>query len=73
MAARAAFCKQIGHGGSFFQLVGGKLIGMGQSLDGKEDSVAGIDAPQALRLAREPQPNVERYDALLGKDLRHAS
>jgi hypothetical protein len=42
-------------------------------IDGKADSVAGIDAPQALRLAREPQPNVERYDALLGKDLRHAS
>ena len=42
-------------------------------IDGKADSVAGIDAPQALSLAREPQPNVERYDALLGKDLRHAS
>ena len=42
-------------------------------IDGKVDNVAGIDAPQALRLASEPRPNVERYDALLGKDLRHAS
>ena len=42
-------------------------------VDGKADNVAGIDAPQALSLTREPQPNVERYDALLAKDLRHAS
>jgi len=32
-----------------------------------------VDAPQALSLVREPQPNVERYDTLLDKDLRHAS
>ena len=42
-------------------------------IDGKADKVAGIDAPQALSLAREPQSNVERYDALLCKESRHAS
>jgi transposase len=42
-------------------------------IDGKADKVARIDAPQALSLRREPEPNVERYDALLGQDLRHAS
>jgi transposase len=41
-------------------------------IDGKADKVARIDAPQALSLRREPEPNVERYDALLGQDLRHA-
>jgi len=42
-------------------------------IDGKADKVARIDAPQALSLQREPEHNVERYDALRGKDLRHAS
>jgi transposase len=42
-------------------------------IDGKADRVARIDAPQALSLRREPEPNVERYDALRGKELRHAS
>ena len=42
-------------------------------VDGKADKVARIDAPQALVLHREPEPNVERYDALRAKDLRHAS
>ena len=32
-----------------------------------------IDAPQALRLHREPQANVERYDALRNQEMRHAS
>ena len=41
-------------------------------IDGKADNVAGIDAPQALSLCREPEPNVERYDTLR-KELRHAS
>jgi transposase len=42
-------------------------------IDGKTDKVDRIDAPQALSLQREPEPNVERYDALRGKELRHAS
>jgi transposase len=42
-------------------------------IDGKADKVDRIDAPQALSLRREPEPNVERYDALRGKELRHAS
>ena len=42
-------------------------------IDGKADKAARIDAPQALSLRREPEPNVERYDALRGKELRHAS
>jgi hypothetical protein len=42
-------------------------------VDGKAGKVARIDAPQALSLRREPEPNVERYDALRGKELRHAS
>ena len=42
-------------------------------VDGKADKVARIDAPQALSLRREPEANVGRYDALRGKDLRHAS
>jgi hypothetical protein len=42
-------------------------------IDGKTTGVAAIDAPQALGLRREPKANVERYDTLRGKDLRHAS
>jgi transposase len=39
-------------------------------VDGKSITPT-IDAPQALRLANEPQANVERYDAL--RTVRHAS
>ena len=42
-------------------------------VDGKETAVALIDAPQALTLRQEPKANVARYDALRGKDQRHAS
>jgi hypothetical protein len=42
-------------------------------IDGKEDKIARIDAPQALELRREPKADVERYDALRLKDVRHAS
>lgn len=42
-------------------------------VDAKPTDVAIIDAPQALILRREPQANVERYDALRGKAVRHAS
>jgi transposase len=42
-------------------------------IDGKTTKVAIIDAPQALSLHREPKANVERYDTLRGKELRHAS
>ena len=42
-------------------------------VDGKTDTAARIDAPQALSLRSEPKADVERYDALRGKDLRHAS
>ena len=42
-------------------------------VDGKADKVARIDAPQALSLQREPEPNVERYDTLRDQELRHAS
>jgi len=42
-------------------------------VDGKTDNAARIDAPKALSLRREPKADVERYDALRGKDLRHAS
>ena len=42
-------------------------------IDGKEGNPPRIDAPQALTLRREPKANVARYDALRGKDLRHAS
>jgi transposase len=42
-------------------------------IDGKEDKIARIDAPQALELRREPKADVERYDALRMKDVRHAS
>lgn len=42
-------------------------------VDGKAETIAKIDAPQALALRREPEPSVGRYDALRAKDLRHAS
>jgi hypothetical protein len=41
--------------------------------DGKAPPAAPIDAPQALRLTREPVANVERYDTLRDKGQRHAS
>jgi hypothetical protein len=41
--------------------------------DGKAPPAAPIDAPQALRLTREPVANVERYDALRDKGQCHAS
>ena len=41
--------------------------------DGKAPPAAPIDAPQALRLTREPMANVERYDALRDRERRHAS
>lgn len=41
--------------------------------DGKLAPVPPIDAPQALRLAQEPIANVERYDALRDREMRHAS
>ena len=41
--------------------------------DGKAPPAVPIDAPQALRLTREPVANVERYDALRDKGQRHAS
>ena len=42
-------------------------------IDGKAPPGPPINAPQALRLRREPVANVERYDALREKGLRHAS
>jgi hypothetical protein len=41
--------------------------------DGKAPPGAPIDAPQALRLTREPVANVERYDDLRDRGQRHAS
>jgi transposase len=41
--------------------------------DGKAPPAPPIDAPQALRLAREPVANVERYDTLRDRGQRHAS
>jgi len=41
--------------------------------DGKAPPASPIDAPQALRLTREPVANVERYDALRDREQRHAS
>jgi len=41
--------------------------------DGKAPPASPIDAPQALRLKREPVANVERYDALRDREVRHAS
>jgi hypothetical protein len=40
-------------------------------IDGKAPPASPIDAPQALRLAQEPEANVVRYDRL--RDIRHAS
>ena len=42
-------------------------------VDGKADKVTRIDAPQGLSLRCEPEPNVERYDALRGEEFNHAS
>ena len=42
-------------------------------IDGKDGNPPRIDAPQALALSREPKANVARYDALRGKEVRHAS
>ena len=43
-------------------------------VDGKPLSAPVVDAPQALSLAKEPQANVERYDALRqAREVRHAS
>ena len=42
-------------------------------LDGKPSNVPTIDALQALVLRQEPKADVERYDALRGKAVRHAS
>jgi len=44
-------------------------------VDGKSPDVAKVEAPQALALAKEPQADVERYDALREAELeaRHAS
>jgi hypothetical protein len=42
-------------------------------IDGKEDKIIRIDAPEVLELRQEPKADVERYDTLRMKDLRHAS
>jgi len=42
-------------------------------VDGKDGKIAPIDAPPALELCLEPRANVERYDALRVKGVRHAS
>jgi hypothetical protein len=42
-------------------------------IDGKTEGPPLIDAPQVLKLSREPKADVGRYDALRGKGLRHAS
>jgi transposase len=42
-------------------------------LDGRPTTAATIDAPQALVLGQEPKADVERYDALRRKAVRHAS
>ena len=41
--------------------------------DGKAPPASPLDAPQALRLMREPMANVERYDDLRDRGQRHAS
>jgi hypothetical protein len=41
--------------------------------DGKAPPAPPLDAPQALRLTREPVANVERYDDLRDRGQRHAS
>ena len=53
--------------------IGDNLKLLHRLVDGKETVVALIDAPQALTLRQEPKANVERYDTLRGKDVRHAS
>jgi hypothetical protein len=42
-------------------------------IDGKTGTPPSIDAPQALKLRREPRANVERYDALRSKETARAS
>ena len=42
-------------------------------IDSKAPPASPIDAPQALRLHREPRANVERYDTLRSQEIRHAS
>jgi transposase len=42
-------------------------------IDGKSNTPPRIDAPQALRLDREPRANVQRYDDLRGKAVARAS
>ena len=43
-------------------------------VDGKPITAPVVDAPQALSLVKEPQANVERYDALRQvREVRHAS
>jgi hypothetical protein len=43
-------------------------------VDGRPLAAPVVDAPQALSLAKEPQANVERYDALRqAREVRHAS
>jgi len=42
-------------------------------VDGKTDRSASYETPQRLLLRQEPKANVERYDALRGKEKRHAS
>jgi hypothetical protein len=44
-----------------------------QITDGKAGTPPKIDAPQALRLRREPKANVERYDALRSQETARAS
>ncbi len=41
--------------------------------DGKAPPAASIDAPQALRLNREPLANIKHYDALRDREQPHAS
>ena len=36
-------------------------------------TTAAIDAPQALVLGQEPRADIERYDALRDREVRHAS
>lgn len=42
-------------------------------VDGKAPTVPPINAPQALSLTCEPKADVERYDTLRRKGMRHAS
>ena len=42
-------------------------------VDGKASTVPPVNAPQALLLTKEPQADVERYDTLRVKGMRHAS